>query len=101
MSRSNIPTPSGVPTNDDDENFPSSLSPPTCNAPHAEITKYTLAAPAASIQHNSRGKYDHHMSSTSTFETALDQPVSVAVTDDSLVCDIVKGEICLYYDDTR
>ena len=27
------------------------------------------------------------------FEAALDQPVCVAVTEDSLVCDIVRGEI--------
>ena len=33
-----------------------------------------------------------------SFETALDQPVCVAVTEDSLVCDIVKGEICIYCD---
>ena len=34
------------------------------------------------------------------FETELDQPVCVAVTEDSLVCDIVKGEICIDSDAT-
>ena len=34
------------------------------------------------------------------FETALDQPVRVAVTEDSLVCDIVQGEMCICCDAT-
>ena len=34
------------------------------------------------------------------FETELDQPVYVAVTEDLLVCDIVKGEICIDSDAT-
>ena len=66
-----IPTPSGVPpTNDDDENFPSPFSSPTFSAPYAGITKSPSASPTSLIRDNSQGEFDQHMSSTSILVTA-------------------------------